>query len=671
MKPWEEQMVSKDIKKISAILGADNAKRLAQAYLLADEDTRERIVELIDVVKAGVSTDPQLASGVLLEPPSEAAAGVGDIDLGTVLYGQKPMYPARMPHESLLMHVGIFGSSGYGKTNISYSMIKQVSDAGFPVLVFDFSKRNYKDLLATELQDRITVYTVGRDIAPFLFNPIKPPPGIMLSQWMKEFATIFDHAYWLLGGGRHIILKALDAVHESVKQPRMSDLKKWVQDGKNGGGSSRERNWLSTAERPLESLTFKEVGAVFDCEEGVLPSTFFKKGQITILELDSLDPSDKTFIIEILLQWIRDWLLIQPEREQLKGVVILEEAHHVLNREKSKKMGSETVMDLVFREIRELGVGIVYLDQHPSLVSYPAIGNTSTHVYLNLGLDTKGSSDIQDAMSMMGLDYGEEGSYLRRLPVGQGFVLFRRGGFNQPFLCGFPHFPVVKGSVSDQQIKDLMRSRGILDQFQKPVSPSDEAQQAGFSGLDDTQQEIFQMVVTGKGVFSSQIYKQMKISGTTFEERAKRLFDLGYIAFRKAKIGKNKLHIHFPTARGISTFEDVFGPLPQGTKELNITNLKHLLADAGWAFSAEKAGFEFNDGEKSMTIKIAFNLDRAELKSIVQETGYILYASERIRNVLLQVAANLVYETGSPLTLYLADVREFVEHKAFEKIVFE
>ncbi|MCH7761355.1 hypothetical protein IIA15_08185, partial [candidate division TA06 bacterium] len=273
--------------------------------------------------------------------------------------------------------------------NLSYSLIEKLSDQNVPVIIFDFSKRNYKDLLSTHLKDRINLYTLGRTPAPFKFNPLKPPPGILLSQWMKEFSSIFDHAYWLLGGGRAVILKALDNVFASNKHPTMQDLKAWLDEYGTSSLPSRERNWISTAMRPLESLCFKEVGDIFNIKEGILPSEFFTPGRITILELDALDTNDKTFFIEIILQWIRDWLLVNWKKEQLAGVVILEEAHHVLNREKAKKMGSETVMELVFREVRELGLGIIYIDQHPSMVSYPALGNTSTHVYMNLGLDTR------------------------------------------------------------------------------------------------------------------------------------------------------------------------------------------------------------------------------------------------------------------------------------------
>ncbi|RLI96143.1 MAG: hypothetical protein DRO99_04995, partial [Candidatus Aenigmatarchaeota archaeon] len=459
--------------------------------------------------------DNDLKNTVLAEPPERELAGKGDLELGKVLYGRKKLYPFRIDHNMLLTHMALFGSSGYGKTNVAYLLTEKLSKMGVPVIIFDFSKRNYKDLLATGLKDNIDIYTVGRDAAPFRFNPLRPPDGVQLSQWMKEFASIFDHAYWLLGGGRHIILKAIDDVYQRKDSPRLIDLKRWISEYGEEKLPARERNWLSTAERPLESLCFKEIGEVFDCDRGITPDSFFKPGKITILELDSLDTNDKTFFIEILLQWIRDWMLISDSREKLKAVVILEEAHHVLNRDKSLKLGSETVMELVFREVRELGLGMIYIDQHPSMVSYPAIGNTSTHVFMNLGLDTKHASDILDSSNMLGLDYDEEGNYLRRLPVGHGFILCRSAEFNEPFLVEFPHVPIPKGSISDSDIAEHMK--GKVEHFlevekeeareREKAKIEKELQDIPPEDLDDGEWRIMENLGQGHGSYASQIYK--------------------------------------------------------------------------------------------------------------------------------------------------------------------
>ncbi|MBS3050905.1 MAG: DUF87 domain-containing protein [Candidatus Aenigmarchaeota archaeon] len=180
----KERLFTDEIKRLTPILSKQTAERLSKAYLLGDEITRKRIIEMLDIMKASVLADPDLKDAPLLEPP----ALDGDIEVGSVLYGRKNAGPLMWNKENFMTHVGIFGSSGYGKTNLSYSLIKKLSSEGVPVIIFDFSKKNYRDLLQTDAADHVTVYTVGSNTAPFRFNPLKPPEGISKTQWAKEFA---------------------------------------------------------------------------------------------------------------------------------------------------------------------------------------------------------------------------------------------------------------------------------------------------------------------------------------------------------------------------------------------------------------------------------------------------------------------------------------------------
>jgi predicted transcriptional regulator len=665
-----EKMISEEIKKLVPFFGKENVSRINRAFLLGDEKTRQRIAELVDVTKAAVFNDANFADSVLMNPPEQAVATAGNIELGNVLYGKKELYPFRFDKERLITHFGIFGSSGYGKTNISYFLIDQLSEQDVPVIIFDFSKRNYRDLLATHLKDRIEVFTIGRNAAPFKFNPLRPPEGITLSQWMKEFSAIFDHAYWLLGGGRHIILKALDAVFESKEKPRLLDVKKWVNEYASSQLPARERNWIATAARPLDSLCFREIGDVFDCSTGINPSEFFKPGKITVLELDALDTNDKTFFIEIMLQWFRDWLLVSSDREKLKGVIILEEAHHVLNREKSNKTGSETVVDLIFREIRELGMGIVYMDQHPSLISYPALGNTSTLVYMNLALDTKYSSDILDSSNMLGLDYREEGDYLRRLPVGDGFVVCRNSEFTQPFLVKFHQAQIKKGAVTDREIREIMKAR--LEQYfeaepetQRPATQDDGVAEQ----IDEHGWEIVKLLGEGRATFTSQIYNELNVSGTAFNKKVKRLMDLGVVAVSRAKTQKNRFHYYFLTDKGQAVFAKNFGKTaPEREKDLN--ELVNLFVYMGWTHQKEEGAFTFKDKGKTIKVMLETSADPEKIYRDVTENMHFVCVSERIRNMVAQQAAKYVYKNGG-MPVYFVGLVEDFEKKGFERIEFE
>ena len=628
----KERIFTDEIKRLSPMLSKQTAERLSKAYLLGDETTRKRIIEMLDIMKASVLADPELRESPLLEPPVIE----GDMQIGSVLYGRKNAGPLLWDKNSFMTHVGIFGSSGYGKTNLSYLMIKTLSDNGVPVVIFDFSKKNYRDLMQTELRDKITVYTVGSNVSPFRFNPLKPPVGVSKTQWAKEFAEIFDHAYWLLGGGRHIIMKALGELYETSDKPILDDLKKYIEAM--SSGTSRERNWVSTSMRPLESLCMKETGEIFSLADGVKPSAFFEPGRITVLEMDTLSTNDKTFFIEITLKWIRDWLLNNGEREQLHGVIILEEAHHILNREKSKKIGSETVMDLVFREMRELGLGIVYLDQHPSMMSYPALGNTSTHVYMNLGLDTRYSSDVQDSINMLGLedDYGD---YLRQLPVGHALVLMRRSAWTKPFSASFPLIEIKKGTTKDADV-----SRGMN---QKIGIVTEEPRE-----LDDIQLEIINSIGSGKGVFTSQLYKPLKLSGTAFKDKISALLRDGMIGVREVRIEKTKANYYYLTAKGERIFSEKFG---LKGKIFEIENkAKSVFDSLGWKYGQNGSEFIIDNG-KNIRLVLLQNLDRNEIESLVNGETYYLCATPEIRNILLQSAAKILDSKITKISVAMSD----------------
>lgn len=662
---FEEKFVTDEIKRLVPVIGKETAIRLNKAYLVGDENVRKRIFELVDVMRAAVYADNDMKDSILLEPPDAAAAGDGDIDMGSVLYGRKKMYPLRIKKEDLLTHMGIFGSSGYGKTNLSYRMIKELSSKDIPVIVFDFSKRNYKDLLATEMRDKVDMYTVGRNVSPFRFNPLKPPEGIQLSQWMKEFSSVFDHAYWLLGGGRHIVMKALDNIHEENPNPRMDDLKKYVDDYAESARNARERNWVATAQRPLDSLCFKEVGEIFETDEGILPSTFFQPGRVTVLELDALSDNDRTFFIEIILQWIRDWLLVNNAGGKLRGVVILEESHHVLNREKSSKTGSETVMDLIFREVRELGLGVIYTDQHPSLVSYPALGNTSIHIYMNIGLDTKYSSDIQDASRMLGLDYDEDGKYLRQIPVGHAFFLSRRSPFPFPFLAEFPASEVTRGSVTDADIEEYMKGKTGMYLAEKNVKKNDGISQ---KYVGENEWKIIKLIGQGKCSFKSEIYNDMKMSGNVFNEHLDRLMETGLVGVRKAKSRRNRLFYCYLTDAGERLFEEKHGKVREEARTDTELIEKKFRID-GWQTSRSGNELTLQKGGQAVKMKIQDRFDKDNILEALREHDRFIAASAEIRNAIIQEAAKHPNEMKSP-TIYTATADELEGDGRFSKIEF-
>jgi len=146
----------------------------------------------------------------------------------------------------------------------------------------------------------------------------------------------------------------------------------------------------------------------------------------------------------LLCLWLYYVRLKSPDREKLKLVIFIEEAHHVLH--KRAQTANETALEMLFRQCRELGIGIVVIDQHPHLLSAAALGNTYTTICLN----QKDPSDINKAAAISLLD-SEEKNYFSMLPVGQAIVKLQ-DRWPRSFLVKFPLMNVKKGSVTDDML---------------------------------------------------------------------------------------------------------------------------------------------------------------------------------------------------------------------------
>ncbi len=457
---------------------------LWQEYLVAEPPLRKTIEKVLRVQLAQELGETFESEQVLLKPPPEDVAK-GDYSLGAVHYGTTRRHNFGLREAEFIQHVAVFGRSGSGKTNLAYLLLKGLVRAGKPFLVFDW-KRNYRDLLGKREFADMLVFTVGRDITPFRFNPLMPPPGTPASIWLKKLIEVACHAYYLGEGVSVLLLRALDSLYRAhgvygnrpESYPTLADVRRWLRDYKAKG---RESGWMESTMRAVETLCFGEVGRVLN------KGPFFEiTGLLTrraILELDALTNADKTFMIEALLLWIHHFRLAQRARETFKHAIVIEEAHHVLLRKKQEATGEETVTDVLLREIRELGESIICLDQHPSLISKPALGNT----YATFTFNLKHRGDLAMMQDCLLLD-SEQTGYLGRLEVGWAVVKLQ-GRWFWPFLVKVPLVSIKKGTVTDARLKKAAaRMKGDLYSLQRSYEGSSRAvstqdSQSGAAGM--------------------------------------------------------------------------------------------------------------------------------------------------------------------------------------------
>ncbi len=343
--------------------------------------------------------------------------------------------------------------TGVGKTNLAFQILKELKRKRKPFLIFDW-KKNYRDLLQLPEFRDLKVYTVGRKISPFQFNPLVPPPGTEPGQWLVRLIDVMKHAFFLGEGVEYLMREAIDWAYENKgifegkdDYPIFEDIENYLYKKVTKGRMSL---WQASALRALAHLTYdKGLGAVVNVNEKINPSELLNNN--IILELDALSDIDKIFFTEALLLWIYEFRKNEGKREEFKHAIIIEEGHHILSSWKKKHEGQETIMETSLRQIREFGESVIVIDQEPNKLSDSIKANTYCKSTFQLG----NGKDILDMSTCMQLSK-EQFEFLSMLSVGCA-VLSLSGRVFVPLFLVFPRVVVSKGKVSDFVVSSLMK----------------------------------------------------------------------------------------------------------------------------------------------------------------------------------------------------------------------
>lgn len=453
-------------RKLKPVLGR-RIERLYQAYLSEERDSRSDIESAIRVLYAKTFGNGLDSKPTILPPPSRAAAQ-GIYPLAQVIYNEKSLYEFGLREDDWIQHVSIFGRTGAGKTNAALILIGNLLKKEKPFLIFDW-KRNYRDLLATNLKSRIDVFTVGKDVAPFYFNPLIPPEGTPPKTWLKKLIEIIASALYCGEGVKYILMKAIDEVYRDsgvyskqapAQYPTMVDVYRYLEGYK---ASGREAQWMISTLRAVKSLCFGGIGQAINTPVQAGLAELLKRN--VILELDSLSETDKVFLIDSLMLWIYHYRMAEGAREHFKHAIFVEEAHHMLKKEPG--MATEKVIDVLLREIRELGESIILIDQTPSMIAPTALANTHTSIFMNL----KTRADVNAAAACLLLENSEH-DCLGELPVGCA-VMKQQDRCARPFMVRFPRIEIKKGAVTDPIVAEHMKNRGYSG-YSAAIQPADE-----------------------------------------------------------------------------------------------------------------------------------------------------------------------------------------------------
>lgn len=455
--------VRETLKRLTPVMGEERVKKLWQAYLASDATDRRELEQVLESYAARALEDnPANTQPGLFPPPSETICA-GDLELGQALYGGQKRYSFGLRKHELLRHVGIYGSSGSGKSNAIALIIDGLMQHRIPFLLCDF-KRTFRALIK-EYPDML-IYTAGDNkTSPFHFNPLIPPPGINENVWTKKVIGALSHAYCQGAGSESLLVSAMSQAYaDAMPSGRWPTFQDILQLLDNQPAKGRKGMWMDSARRAVSSLGDGAIADLF------CPANSLDIGQLltrpVLLELDLLNQAEQTFLSEVLLLWIIQYRMHNnPDRELLQHAIILEEAHHLLRSPPGMGDGSEPVIHIALREVRELGESVILATQNASVVPVAVFGNQAT----TLAFHTKHASDVRaTAQGMLLRD--ESKDEIGRLPVGEAIVRIPR--WTDPIHVSIKFRPIDKGKVSDAAIRKRMKFQpDSMDsrRFQSPL----------------------------------------------------------------------------------------------------------------------------------------------------------------------------------------------------------
>ena len=521
-------MIEDLLNRLAPLLGQKRTRACWLAYLASDEDNRRRIeatLQMLAAQKLGIG--PGSTTFYLAPPPAEIAA-TGTFLIGQVTCNGRALGDLRLTAGDINQHTLVTGRSGSGKTTALFRIIASAHENGVKTLVLDW-KNEYRSLVRHHsVGADLRVFTVGKaEVSPLRFNPLIPPAGTSPSTHLKHLIDLIQDAYYLGEGVAHILQLAIDSLYDrmgvykgSTRQcPTFSDVRTWLTEYR--PKNQRESGWLSSTVRALDALCFGEMGRIVLTDRPLPMAELLAHD--TVVELD-VSAADKSFLVQALLWNTYAYCASREDGvARLTNLIVLEEAHNILR--KVAAAAKETVTELLMRQARSRGIGIVIVDQTIGLLPVSVLSNVH-----NLFCLSQPSSAV--AVKMLGLPE-DAADYPAQLEVGQAIAKLQ-SRHQAPFAIRFPLEPCKEQFVADSAIREHMARYSAhpgtgspQPAWQGQSRPAPAADEIGEKAVD-LLKSIWELPHNG----TVQKYRRIGVSRRRGQELRQQLIDAGLV--RKA-----------------------------------------------------------------------------------------------------------------------------------------
>ena len=370
----------------------------------------------------------------------------------------------------LTKHMLVVGTPGSGKTTFSVSLLDRLwKEHNIPFLVIEPAKNEYRALLQS-IPD-IQIFTPGKNfISPLSFNPFVPPENVKLEAYKSTLKTAFEAGV--------AMSSPLDKIFEETINNCYSEFR-WLDSytSADKGNIFNISDFIKCFRKTFDKIGYtgdaknigraglvrlKSIANLFDDYNTVSIGDILKKP--TIIELAAIENTEqKALIIALILLSVMSYVNANYYGEgSLKNVILLEEAHVLLDADTSNSQGeansaliAQGLIKRMLAEIRAYGVGVVIADQSPRKVSADVVALTDMKVVFRL-VESTDKKMIADSTNMDENDIQR----LSRLRPGEAFVFFNK--LEEPEEVVTPDYRAnndIKITLSDENIKSIVEKR--------------------------------------------------------------------------------------------------------------------------------------------------------------------------------------------------------------------
>ena len=393
--------------------------------------------------------------------PDEAVPDEDKMDLGKIYHmGREEKANLILNRQALTAHTFITGSTGSGKSNTVYELLRQLDAGGVNFMVIEPAKGEYKNVFGG--REDVHVFGTNPKITELLrINPFRFPEEIHVLEHIDRLIEIFSVCWPMYAAMPAVLKNAMLQAYEvcgwnletSENEynkdlfPTFQDLLTELVDVIEHSAYDKEvkNNYRGSLETRVRSLANGLNGQIFSADEIPEKQLFDENTIVDLSRVGSLE--SKSLIMGILIMRLNEYRMTSctEMNNPLKHVTVLEEAHNILRRtsteqtEEGSNVAGKSVEMIAnaIAEMRTYGEGFVIADQSPGAVDISAIRNTNTKIIMRL----PDEQDCQLAGKAAALK-ADQLDEIARLP--KGVAVIYQNNWTEPVLCKINKFEGVE-----------------------------------------------------------------------------------------------------------------------------------------------------------------------------------------------------------------------------------